>query len=286
MERLIAAQLTVVIPTLGRETLCETVRSLAQGTMTPAEIVISHQGVPGSMDALFARLTALGVPLRYVHSTKTGCAAGRNSGIACVGTRFFATTDDDCIADAHWVERLSSALERNPGEIVTGRVLASAPGAPSIVTSEVPRVFRKASLAGNHFTGGNFGVALDVFHDIGPFDETELIRFCEDNEWVYRAFAKGYCTRFIPQVTITHLHWRDESGLEEVYARYAWSQGGWYGRKLRERDLSFVLRTVYELLRGSKRWIVGTLRKDALRKANGRAFVVNLLQGVAAGWNE
>jgi hypothetical protein len=39
-------------------------------------------------------------------------------------------------------------------------------------------------------------------------------------------------------------------------------------------------------MRGAKRWFVGSVRKDFLRRANGRAFVVNLLQGVAAGWNE
>lgn len=254
--------------------------------MTPALIILSHQGEVGSMAGLLAELERFGVPLLYIHSTKRGCAAGRNTGIAAVKTRFFATTDDDCYVDAHWIENLARALEANPREIVTGQVLASEPGAPSTVTSEVSRVFRKASLKGDHFTGGNFGIALEVFRDVGYFDETELIRFCEDNEWVYRAFAKGYCTRFVPQVCITHLHWRDETGMEQVYARYAHSQGGWYGRKLRERDLSFILRLVYEVARGAKRWCVGSLRGDPLRRANGRAFVVNLLQGVAAGWNE
>jgi GT2 family glycosyltransferase len=281
-----AANLTVVIPTLGRDTLKSTVRSIAQGSMVPAEIVVSHQGTAGSMDSMLPELRQFGVPIRYLRSDKRGCAAGRNTGISQVKTKFFATTDDDCVVDGRWIEQIVTALERNPTEIVTGNVLASKPGAPSTVSSQVPRLFKKASLRGDHFTGGNFGVALGVFEDIGPFDETELIRFCEDNEWVYRAFSKGYCTRFIPQVAITHLHWRDEMGMEQVYERYAWSQGGWYGRKLRERDLSFVVRVAYEVARGTKRWLLGSLQRDAMRKANGRAFVVSLLQGVAAGWNE
>jgi GT2 family glycosyltransferase len=285
-ERVVAEQLTVVIPTLGRDTLIDSVRSIALGSVAPAEIIVSHQGVPGSMEAMLPKLRQFGTPIRYIHSDKRGCAAGRNTGIASVSTRDFATTDDDCTVDSHWVERIVAALAEHPKEIVTGRVDASEPGAPSTITLEEPRLFTRATLAGVHFTGGNFGVALSVFKDIGPFDESELIRFCEDNEWAYRAFAKGYSTRYIPQVTITHLHWRDDSGLEEVYERYAHSQGGWYGRKLREGDLSFTVRVGYELLRGAKRWVVGSVRGDHIRRANGRAFVVNLLQGVAAGWNE
>jgi GT2 family glycosyltransferase len=285
-ERSVAEQLTVVIPTLGRDTLLDAVRSIAQGSVAPVEIIVSHQGVPGSMDGMLPSLRQFGTPVRYIHSDKRGCAAGRNTGIGVVATRNFATTDDDCTVDSKWVERMAAALELRPREIVTGQVLASEPGAPSTVTLEEPRLFTKATLAGVHFTGGNFGVALEVFNDIGPFDETELIRFCEDNEWAYRAFAKGYCTRYVPQIAITHLHWRDDSGLEQVYERYAHSQGGWYGRKLREGDLSFTVRVGYELMRGAKRWFVGSVSGDSVRRANGRAFVVNLLQGVAAGWNE
>jgi hypothetical protein len=42
---------------------------------------------------------------------------------------------------------------------------------------------------------------------------------------------------------------------------------------------------LYELARGGKRWVVGTLQNDPLRKVNGRAFVIDLLRGVVAGLN-
>jgi hypothetical protein len=37
-------------------------------------------------------------------------------------------------------------------------------------------------------------------------------------------------------------------------------------------------------MRGAKRWCLGTLRGDYLRKVNGRAYVVDLLRGLAAGF--
>jgi GT2 family glycosyltransferase len=203
-----------------------------------------------------------------------------------VTTRFFATTDDDCIVDVHWVEALAAALAARPHEIVTGQVMGSDPGAPSTVTEERQRVFTRVPLKGDHFTGGNFGVALSIFRGVGDFDESQLVRFSEDNEWSFRALAKGHPIRFLPSVMITHLHWRDDTDMNQVYKQYARSQGGWYGRKLKEGDASFMVRVGYEVLRGAKRWAVGSATRDHLRKVNGRAFVIDLLRGVAAGWNE
>ena len=69
--------------------------------------------------------------------------------------------------------------------------------------------------------------------------------------------------------------------MSRVYSQYARSQGGWMGRGLRSGDPG--LDALYELARGAKRWIVGSMRKDTLRKMNGRAFVVDLVRGVGAG---
>lgn len=283
-EPAVSNNLTVVIPTVGRNCLLESVRAIASGTMRPAHLVIAHQGQKGALDPMLEEFAKLGLSVRYVHSDQTGPGPCRNTGIKCVTTEFFATTDDDCIADASWIEAITAALASNPQEIATGRVLASEPGAPSTYTSEESRVYTTVPLAGGHFCGGNFAAALAVFQDVGPFDETELIRFCEDPEWAYRALARGHRIRYLPEITVTHLHWRDNQNMELVYRNYARSQGGWFGRQLRQGDVSFLIRLVYELARGSKRWYLGTVRRDYLRKVMGRAYVVDLLRGLAAGF--
>src|SRR5580704_11098936 len=144
----IASNLTVVIPTLGRECLRDSVRALAEGSMRPVEIILAHQGVPAAMAPMLADFAALGLKVQYVHSDQRGAAAGRNAGIARVRSRFFATTDDDCIADPRWVEELHATLNARPTEIATGRVLADAPGAPSTSVSASPRLFTSAPLKG------------------------------------------------------------------------------------------------------------------------------------------
>jgi GT2 family glycosyltransferase len=283
-ELAISNNLTVVIPTVGRNCLRDSVRAIANGSVRPAHLVIAHQGPIGALDPMLEEFAQLGLKVRYVHSDQTGPGPCRNAGIRCVTTEFFATTDDDCIADAKWIEEVTAALTAHPQEIATGRVLASEPGAPSTYTSEESRVYTSVPLAGGHFCGGNFATALTVFQDVGPFDETELIRFCEDPEWAYRALARGHRIRYLPQITVTHLHWRDNQNMELVYRNYARSQGGWYGRQLRQGDVSFLIRLFYELMRGSKRWLLGALRGDYLRKVMGRAYVVDLLRGLAAGF--
>ena len=62
---------------------------------------------------------------------------------------------------------------------------------------------------------------------------------------------------------------------------------GWNGSLTVDGDLVTIERGLRGslLTRGGKRWCLGSLRGDLLRKVNGRAFVVDLLRGVAAGWN-
>ncbi len=284
-DKPLAADFSVVIPTLGRPCLRQCVAAICAGTLRPAEIILCHQGAPGSMDEMLREFAQLPVPVRYIHSTQRGAAAGRNTAIRSVTTPFFASTDDDCNVEPRWLEEIVLALKANPRQIVTGRVLASEPGAPSVNVTNTVRVFTSLPLKGDHFAGGNFGTSMAIFNDAGPFDESELLRYCEDPEWSYRALLKGYPIRFIPDIAVTHLHWRDADGISEVYSQYAYSQGGWFGRRLRRLDATFIIRLMYELARGGKRWVLGSLRGDEIRKVNGRAFVVDLLRGVAAGWN-
>src|ERR1700761_9449883 len=110
-DRPVATNFSVVIPTLGRQCLRDSVRAIATGTVVPAEIILSHQGVPGSMDAMLRDLEQLGVRIHYIHSNQRGAAAGRNTGIQAVQTEFFASTDDDCLVDPHWLEEIVSALK-------------------------------------------------------------------------------------------------------------------------------------------------------------------------------
>src|ERR1700751_3418916 len=149
-DKSIASDFTVVIPTLGRPCLRDSVRAINDGTVLPTEIILSHQGVPGSMDEMLREFGQLDVKVRYIHSNQRGAAAGRNTGIREVKTTFFATTDDDCNVAPKWLEEIVIALKKHPRAIISGRVLASEDGAPSTNTATEPKVFKSLPLKGDH----------------------------------------------------------------------------------------------------------------------------------------
>jgi len=118
-DKPIAADFSVVIPTLGRQCLRESVLSIVAGTVVPAEIILSHQGAVGSMDAMLEEFRRLPVKVTYIHSNQRGAAAGRNTGIRNVKTPFFASTDDDCTVAPRWLEEIVQGLKKYPRAIVT-----------------------------------------------------------------------------------------------------------------------------------------------------------------------
>lgn len=277
-------ELTVVIPTLGRQILRRALAALAEGDVRPARVVLVHQGddprVAEWVDAVPA-----GLPVQYVRSDRRGRAVGVNRGLAECRTRFVAITDDDCLADASWVARMGARLRREGDVLVTGRVEPAGDETPvAVVTSREFDVQRRPRLKHDSLSGGNMGATLGVLRRVGPLDEDPCLATAEDGEYAYRALRRGVPIVYDPDIVVAHVGWRGETGRQAQYASYARSQAGFYGKYLRRGDLFIAARTALHLARSLRRWVWGVLRGDADRAANGRAYVVGLLPGLVAGW--
>ena len=281
----IDAELTLVIPTLGRSLLRRTLDSVMAGTAWPARVIIVDQGRKPEIEALARELVARGLDVDYVPSERTGRSAGLNTGIERVTSRYFCITDDDCPPAPDWIERIGERLRRHPGCIVTGRAVASVGDMQlSVVTSEVESMQRKPSLKFDRMTGANVGMALDVYESVGPFSEDPCMRTAEDVDFAYRALRRGIAIVYAPELVVEHLGWRDQAGRDEQYQGYARSHGGVYGWYLRRGDLFLGARMTVHLLRASRRWLFATLRGEEESARNGRAYVTGLWTGVRAGW--
>ena len=105
----------------------------------------------------------------------------------------------------------------------------------------------------------------------------------EDNDWAYRALRAGIPILYAPEIVVYHVHWRDKTQMAAVYRTYAWSQGAFYGKHLRQGDWSMLLRTAISLFRGVRSLINGVLNNDYDRRANGYARLTLLLPGLIAG---
>jgi len=281
----IDGDLTLVIPTLGRQTLRHTLASVMAGAVWPARVVIVDQGRKPEIAALARELSASGLELCYIPSTSSGRSAGLNAGIAQVATRFVAITDDDCVVAADWAARLADRLRRHAPALVTGRVEAGDGEVQlSVVTSEVEEIQRLPRLRFDRLSGGNMGMSLEVARRVGPFAEHPSMRTAEDAEFAYRALRLGVPIVYAPEVVVQHVGWRDLEQREEQYRSYGLSQGGFFGCYLRQGDAFIALRVIVHLLRALRRWLVGALCGDADLARNGKAYVTGLLPGLRAGW--
>jgi GT2 family glycosyltransferase len=106
----------------------------------------------------------------------------------------------------------------------------------------------------------------------------------EDGEFAYRALRAGVAIVYAPDVVVTHLGWRDEAQRGDQYASYARSQGAFYGKYSRRGDAFIALRAGVHLLRASRRWALGVVRREPEMARIGRAYALGLIPGIVAGW--
>lgn len=283
-ERTPRSEITVVIPTLGRDILRRALEALVAGTHLPCEVVVVDQSASPAVEAMLRDAAGRGLPTRWLPSHQRGRAAGVNRGIEAVTSRFLAITDDDCLAHPEWIERLTAQLERYPGEIVTGRVDAGDETVLLRVTSERPFVQRRRSLRFDRLSGGNMAMARDLAARVGPLDESPYVRNAEDHEYAYRALRAGIPIRYAPDAAVTHLGWRDDESRQRQYDGYARSHGGFYGKYLRRGDAFIAARAAIHWMRALRRWATNSVRGDRERARMARAYVTGLPSGILAGW--
>jgi GT2 family glycosyltransferase len=275
--------ISVVIPTLGRAILEESLYWIVSGSAWPVRLVVVDQGSNPDVEGWIRVLQSIGIKAEYVPSTQRGRAAGINRGLECVQTQFVAITDDDCFVNTDWLDAMVKCLRDSPKAVVTGRVEAAGEDVAIAVTSPKPAVYRRPQLLFDHMSGGNVGTSMWVIERVGMFDQSSSIRTAEDAEWAYRALRAGVPIIYAPEVVVRHFGWRDESKRVVLYKDYARSHGGFYGKYLRRGDLFIALRTIIHHFRALRRWLWGILTNDREMALIGRAYLTGLFPGILVG---
>jgi GT2 family glycosyltransferase len=278
------ADLTIVIPTLGRPILETCLKYLADGSLWPARVIVVDQGRQAAVAGMIEHLQSAGLSATYLPSNERGRSAGLNRGLERVTTRFVAITDDDCFVRHDWLATLVERLRADAGTIWTGRVEAAGDEhAFSTVLSDEPRRHTRPQFRIHPFVGGNVGMAMDLVRRIGPFDEHPCIASAEDSDYGFRALRLGIAIAYDPAIVLYHYHWRDAAQRAARYADYARSQGGFYGTHLRDGGVLMLAQVARALVRPPVRWLRGVVMGDAELRRNGRESLVNLLPGIVAG---
>ena len=282
-RRPVLADVSIVIPTLGRDILDQSLYHILAGSAWPGYLIVVEQGSNPDVARMLKRVEEIGIRVKHILSRQRGRSAGINRGLEQAPTQFVAITDDDCFVGEDWLVNMANQLRLNPDAVVTGRVEAAGEDMIVVVTSTAPSVQNRPRLKFDSMSGGNMGTSLAVFRKVGLFEEDPVMATAEDAEFAYRALRKGVTIRYEPDIVVAHFGWRDESKRVEQYRWYARSHGGFYGKYLRRGDVFILARAVGHFARAVRRWMRGTLKGDTEMALLARAYCINLWPGIFAG---
>ena len=276
--------ISVVIPTLGRPILEQSLYHILEGSAWPACLIVVDQGTNTDVADWLESVRQTGISVKHIRSSQRGRSAGINRGLEQVATPFVAITDDDCFVGEEWLINMAHRLRLSPRAVVTGRVEAAGESMIIVVTSPTPSTQNRPRLKFDSMSGGNMGASLESFRKVGLFEEDPVMATAEDAEWAYRALRKGISICYEPRVMVSHFGWRDVGKRVEQYRDYALSHGGFYGKYLRRGDLFILARSFIHLVRSFKRWVYGKIVRDSENTLNGKAYFLGLVPGIIAGF--
>ncbi|WP_329121774.1 glycosyltransferase [Streptomyces sp. NBC_01465] len=174
--------------------------------------------------------------VRYVLEPVPGLASAHNRGVAAAEGEVLAFTDDDVVADPHWLTALAAPFAADERlACVTGLILPALLNTPAQILLEshggfakgfAPRLFDPAAPPADEplfpFTAGEFGSGANMafraapLRAVGGFDPgTGVGTLAKGGDDLY-AFARivvgGHRLRYTPQAVVWHHHretWKD-----------------------------------------------------------------------------
>ncbi|MFF8838458.1 glycosyltransferase [Streptomyces sp. NPDC015130] len=174
--------------------------------------------------------------VRYVREDTPGLAVAHNTGAAAADGEVLAFTDDDVIADPHWLTALTEPFAADPGlGCVTGLILPARLGTPAQVLLEshggfakgfAPRLYDPAQppadeplfpfTAGSFGSGANMAFRAEALKEAGGFDPATgtgtPARGGDDLYAFVAVLSAGFRLRYTPEALVWHHHretWQD-----------------------------------------------------------------------------
>jgi GT2 family glycosyltransferase len=281
----VAPDITIVIPTVGRPLLRDCLYSIAAGSVWPTELIVVDQSCSDEIGRWIQALLRDGLRARHLRSRETGIASATNRGLEQARTELIAVTHDDCVVSTTWLEVLTEHLRRSGETILTGRVEPSGHGAvPTTITRDDPVEHRSPRVDGDDLFPPNMAFPRAILDRVGYFDEHHSLRLAgEDNDWAYRALRSGISITYDPEAIVAHRAWQGSAALPSIYRRYARGQGAFYGKHLRRGDTFIARRALRDVVRAPwllVRALVGRNR-GLLELAYGE--ITGLVPGIIAG---
>lgn len=161
------------------------------------EVIVVDDG-SADRDAV-ARVVSRHPTARLIrHESSAGPAAARNSGARAARGPVLCFTDDDCMPEPEWAERLSAAVAGGAAA-VAGATLGD--GDALSVAAEL--IALAPTLAEPFAPSNNFACEKRLF-DLVPFDASYPSPAGEDRDWCARIADAGFELRSEPSARVWH----------------------------------------------------------------------------------
>ncbi len=212
---MIQQKVSVLICTRDRpEHIGTAIRSIRLNSYSNFELVIVDQSGNDKTERIVNEYIKTSPKIRYFRICSQGAGKAKNFGIKNCQGEIIAFTDDDCVVDDEWIEKIVSTFQRDPNiVIVFGSVLA--PPGYNIKDGFIPLYSAKDLLFRGPYSkihargiSANMAVKRDLFEKIGGFDEMlgpgAALPGNVDYDYSYRALRNG-CQIFESSlVKVTH----------------------------------------------------------------------------------
>jgi glycosyltransferase involved in cell wall biosynthesis len=214
---------SVVIPTKNRaELLRQTLRSIDEQSMAPAEVIVADDGSTDETELVVREFGA-----RHLHNPcgDWGPSAARNAGMDAAHTPYVAFIDSDDLYHPLALERLHGALaEHQSSPFAFGRGLSARPTPLGWQSDGVigPRQWELSDLlcslyARNSVPSGGAMVRRELALDLGGFDEQFV--FAEDHAFWLKLARNGEPVH-VPEIVGIHRRHTGNRMTPSVSARY------------------------------------------------------------------
>ncbi|QNG21186.1 glycosyltransferase family 2 protein [Rhodococcus triatomae] len=231
---------SVVVPTVGRASLADTVRAVLEQKHREIELlVVDNRPSSGAVAELMSQFTD--PRIRVLAQPVPGVSAARNLGADRASGRIVAFTDDDAVPDPLWITTVLDTLRLDgKGRVgaVTGRVLGTDSATPEQAWFEEAGVFDKGEqptvwameefeadsalgtfgahgpffpyTAGECGTGNNMAFRIEALRSVHGFDErlgTGTPTHGGEDLDIYRsALLHGWAIAYAPGAIVRHYH--------------------------------------------------------------------------------
>lgn len=211
---------------------------------SPWELIVVDNGSSDDTRSVVQKASKKGAAIRYVREIRKGTSYGRNTGATHAKGAILAFTDDDCVADPHWLGSITKEFESDPAlGALGGRVeLFDARDKPvTIATSRDRLIFSSPYDVFNSIHGCNVAFSSRVFERAGRFDVrfgpgTKLLA-AEDLDLLYRVHKEGFKIVYCPEALVYHNHGRrTEAEVWSLTRSYTVGRGAFYCKHVLQKD--------------------------------------------------